>query len=138
LAGDPLTPGYAATKDAPRIDPEDSPGLTKIPSLPLSWKDALPLLKATQGRGFKGDAGWKGGLHQVDYYSGPTEGDVILTNHVDNKITPIWNVIGRIDGTEEPEHAVIIGNHRDAWVYGAVDPSSGSATLVRKGVGRIG
>ncbi|ORZ25379.1 hypothetical protein BCR42DRAFT_340415 [Absidia repens] len=130
LSGDPLTPGYAATKDAPRIDPEDSPGLTKIPSLPLSWKDALPLLKATQGRGIKGGAEWKGGLDEVDYYSGPTEGDVILTNHVDNKITPIWNVIGRINGTEEPDHAVIIGNHRDAWVYGAVDPSSGSAALL--------
>ncbi|KAI8340435.1 hypothetical protein BC941DRAFT_348237 [Chlamydoabsidia padenii] len=130
LAGDPLTPGYAATKDAPRIDPEDSPGLTKIPSLPLSWKDALPLLKATQGHGVKAGPGWKGGSDQVDYYSGPTEGDVILTNHVDNKIAPIWNVIGRINGTEEPERSVIIGNHRDAWVYGAVDPSSGSAVLL--------
>ncbi|KAI8337463.1 hypothetical protein BC941DRAFT_452316 [Chlamydoabsidia padenii] len=130
LAGDPLTPGYAATKDAPRINPEDSPALTNIPSLPLSWKDALPLLKATQGRGVKASAEWKGGLDQVDYYSGPTEGDVILTNHIENKITPIWNVIGVINGTEEPEHAVIFGNHRDAWVYGAVDPSSGSAVLL--------
>ncbi|CAO3596436.1 unnamed protein product [Absidia cylindrospora] len=130
MTGDPLTPGYAATKDAPRITPEESPGLTTIPSLPMSWKDALPLLRATQGRGIKADDSWRGGLDQVDYYSGPTEGDVVLVNHVDNKITPIWNVIGRINGTEEPDRAVIIGNHRDAWVYGAVDPSSGSAVLL--------
>ncbi|CAO3653852.1 unnamed protein product [Cunninghamella echinulata] len=130
LSGDPLTPGYAATKDAPRIKPEDSPGLTDIPSLPISWEDALPLLKATQGHGVTRKDDWKGGLEDVDYYSGPTLGEVILTNHIENKVTPIWNVIGRINGTEEPDRAIILGNHRDAWVYGAVDPSSGSAVLL--------
>ncbi|CAO3653849.1 unnamed protein product [Cunninghamella echinulata] len=130
VTGDPLTPGYAATKDAPRIKPEDSPGLTKIPSLPLSWEDALPLLKATQGHGVTRKDDWKGGLEDVDYYSGPTLGEVILTNHIENKVTPIWNVIGRINGTEEPDRAIILGNHRDAWVFGAVDPSSGSAVLL--------
>ncbi|CAO3649411.1 unnamed protein product [Cunninghamella blakesleeana] len=130
-AGDPLTPGYAATKDAPRIKPEESDVLTDIPSLPLSWEDALPLLKATQGHGVtKDNDDWKGGFVEVDYYSGPTLGEVELTNHIENKITPIWNVIGRINGTEEPDHAIIFGNHRDAWVYGAVDPSSGSAVLL--------
>ena len=128
--GDPLTPGYAATKDAPRIKPEDSPGLAKIPSLPLSWEDALPILKATQGLGVKGGKEWTGGLEGVGYYSGPTEGEAILVNHIENKITPIWNVIGRIEGSEEPNRSIILGNHRDAWVFGAVDPSSGSASLV--------
>ncbi|RCI05118.1 hypothetical protein CU098_010920 [Rhizopus stolonifer] len=130
LAGDPLTPGYAATKDAVRIKPEESIGLAKIPSLPLSWEDALPLLKATQGLGVYGDSDWKGGLEEVDYFSGPTEGEVILTNHVENKITPIWDVTARIEGTDEPDKTIILGNHRDAWVYGAVDPSSGSAALL--------
>lgn len=130
IAGDPLTPGYAATKDAPRIKPEDSIGLAKIPSLPLSWEDALPLLKATQGLGVVGKQDWAGGLEDVDYFSGPTEGEAILVNHVENKITPIWNVIARIEGAEEPDKAIILGNHRDAWVYGAVDPSSGSAVLL--------
>ncbi|KAI8357780.1 hypothetical protein BD560DRAFT_426345 [Blakeslea trispora] len=130
LAGDPLTPGYAATKDAVRIKPEESVGLAKIPSLPLSWEDALPLLKATQGLGVLGKSDWAGGLEEVDYYSGPTEGEVVLTNHNEDKVTPIWNVIARIEGTEEPDRAVILGNHRDAWVYGAVDPSSGSAAML--------
>ncbi|KAG2200181.1 hypothetical protein INT47_009819 [Mucor saturninus] len=130
IAGDPLTPGYAATENATRIKPEDSPGLAKIPSLPLSWEDALPLLKATQGLGVRKEQDWAGGLEEVDYYSGPTEGDVIMINHIENKITPIWNVISRIPGTDEPEKAIILGNHRDAWVYGAVDPSSGSAAMM--------
>jgi hypothetical protein len=130
LAGDPLTPGYAATENATRIKPEDSIGLAKIPSLPLSWEDALPLLKATQGLGVRGKNDWAGGLEEVEYFSGPTEGEAILINHVENKITPIWNVIARIEGTEEPDKVIILGNHRDAWVYGAVDPSSGSAALL--------
>lgn len=130
VTGDPLTPGYAATEHAERINPEDSPGLAKIPSLPLSWEDALPILQATQGLGVKGGDDWAGGLEEVDYFSGPTEGEAILINHIENKITPIWNVIARIPGTEEADKAIILGNHRDAWVYGAVDPSSGSASLV--------
>ncbi|KAG2215545.1 hypothetical protein INT46_000351 [Mucor plumbeus] len=130
LAGDPLTPGYAATENATRIKPEDSPGLAKIPSLPLSWEDALPILKATQGLGVRGKNDWAGGLDEVAYFSGPTEGEAILVNHIENKITPIWNVISRIEGTEEPDKAIILGNHRDAWVYGGVDPSSGSASLL--------
>jgi N-acetylated-alpha-linked acidic dipeptidase len=116
LSGDPLTPGYAATEDAVRLDPEDSPGLTKIPSLPLSYEDALPILKATQGHGVRGDKDWSGGLEGVGYFSGPTEGEAILTNHIENKITPIWNVITRIEGTEESDKAIVLGNHRDAWV----------------------
>ncbi|CEP10181.1 hypothetical protein, partial, partial [Parasitella parasitica] len=77
-AGDPLTPGYAATENATRIKPEDSPALAKIPSLPLSWEDALPILKATQGLGVRGEKDWAGGLDQVDYFSGPTQGEAIL------------------------------------------------------------
>ncbi|KAI9248303.1 hypothetical protein BDA99DRAFT_446309 [Phascolomyces articulosus] len=130
ITGDPTTPGYASTKDAPRVKMEDSPGLPKIPSLPLSYRDALPLLKATQGRGVRGDNDWAGGLEGVDYFSGPTEGDVELENIVDYKIAPIWDTIGVIKGSQEPDKAIILGNHRDAWVYGAVDPSSGSASML--------
>ncbi|OAD08962.1 hypothetical protein MUCCIDRAFT_151731 [Mucor lusitanicus CBS 277.49] len=128
--GDPLTPGYAATENATRIKMEDAIVLPQIPSLPLSWKDALPLLKATEGRGVFGEFDWAGGLEDVDYFSGPTEGMVELENIVDYKVTPVWNVIGRIEGSVEPHRSIILGNHRDAWVFGAVDPSSGSATLL--------
>jgi N-acetylated-alpha-linked acidic dipeptidase len=108
---------------------EDSNALASIPSLPLSWEDAQPLLKATEGHGVVGEFDWRGGLNQ-GYYSGPSEGLVEMENIVSYNVTPIWNVIGRIEGSVEPHRSVILGNHRDSWVYGAVDPSSGSATLV--------
>lgn len=107
-SGDALTPGYAATKDAPRLKQEDLNSLPSIPSLPLSYRDALPLLKATQGRGVQNDD-WTGGLEEVDYFSGPTEGEAILENIVDYKVTPIWNVIGTIEGSVEPDRVIVLG-----------------------------
>ncbi|KAG0780290.1 hypothetical protein G6F22_010166 [Rhizopus arrhizus] len=128
--GDPLTPGYPATKNATRIPQEEVNSLPSIPSLPLSWEDALPLLKATEGHGVFGEFDWAGGLENVRYYSGPSEGMIEMENIVKYNVTPIWNVLGRIEGSVEPHRSIIIGNHRDAWVTGAVDPSSGSATLL--------
>ena len=103
--GDPSTPGYPATKDAPRVPQEDSKALPKIPSLPLSYRDAKPLLNALHGLGWNAsDApdGWKGGL-DIEYWTGPGNVEVNLVNHVDFKITPIWNVMARIQGTDETE-----------------------------------
>lgn len=134
LAGDPLTPGYAATENATRINMEDSSILPTIPSLPLSWRDALPLLKATEGHGVLGEFDWTGGLDQVSYYSGPSEGLVEMENIVEYKVAPVWNVMASIEGSVEPHRSIILGNHRDAWVFGSVDPSSGSSTLVNNHV----
>lgn len=73
--------------------------------------------------------GWQGGL-PLAYHTGPGPAEVHFQVEMDYKIRPIWNVIGTIPGTVEPERWVMIGNHRDAWVYGAVNPGSGtSATL---------
>lgn len=149
-SGDPLTPGWAAIRNTTRLDMDESQVLPNIPSLPLSYHDALSLLKAMQGHGTLGDISWKGGLPDVSYYSGPTEGNAELVNIVDNKVAPVWNVIGVMHGSQEPDHAVILGmyerdstfydynphffllkgNRRDAWGYGAVDSSSGSAVMV--------
>lgn len=108
--GDLLTPGYAATKDAPRLPREQVQHLKpQIPSLPLSWENALPLLKATQGRGVRGQDDWAGGLGNVDYYSGPSEGNVYLVNIIEEKINPIWDVIGVIEGTVDPDSVIMLG-----------------------------
>ncbi|KAI9480524.1 MAG: hypothetical protein EXX96DRAFT_649137 [Benjaminiella poitrasii] len=123
VSGDPLTPGYPATQNATRIRPEEAVGLPTIPSLPLSWQDARPLLRATEGRGVQVEV-----ADDVRYFSGPTEGEAVLVNWVESKIAPVWNVIGRVEGTSN--ETVVLGNHRDAWGFGAVDPSSGSATLL--------
>ncbi|KAJ1948736.1 Vacuolar protein sorting-associated protein 70, partial [Linderina pennispora] len=142
--GDPLTPGYASTKDAPRIDVDKAESLNHIPSLPLSYRDAEPLLRALKGQGKPAkDVGdnWVGGLTSkgVEYWTGPSELDVNLLNKVEYKNTPIQNVIARIEGWEEPNRVVIIGNHRDAWCAGASDPSSGSAALLElsRGFGEL-
>ncbi|KAJ2637433.1 Vacuolar protein sorting-associated protein 70 [Coemansia sp. RSA 1286] len=133
--GDPLTPGYASTENAPRIDPKDAKNINHIPSLPLSYRDAEPLLRALQGCGANAsaiDGSWVGGLAAkgVEYWTGPSGLHVNLLNRVEYKTVPVQNVIGRIKGSEDSEHAVILGNHRDAWCAGASDPSSGSAVLL--------
>ncbi|KAF1944092.1 peptidase family M28 [Clathrospora elynae] len=130
--GDPTTPGYPSKPGVERVS--NPPNLPKIPSLPISYRDAVPLLKALDGHGVSGKAinrgGWIGGLNAT-YNTGPAPGVTLsLTNIMGNKITPIWNVIGIINGTNADE-TVIIGNHRDAWIIGgAADPNSGSAIMI--------
>ncbi|KAI8970931.1 hypothetical protein BDB01DRAFT_855053 [Pilobolus umbonatus] len=125
--GDPYTPGYAASKDSKRD--ETSSNLPQIPSLPLSWSDALPLLRATEGYGMI-EPSWKGDLKNISYSSGPSIAKCNLINNNEFKIRPIWNVLTRIQGHLEADKVVIIGNHRDAWGQGAADPSSGSAVML--------
>ncbi|GAA5797102.1 hypothetical protein HPULCUR_002481 [Helicostylum pulchrum] len=133
IVGDPLTQGYAAateTNATHRITYDQATGIPKIPSLPVSWQDAEALLKTTEGFGIESDVTWIGGICDLSYYSGPSEALINLVNFNDYKVRPIWNVVGKITGSEEPNRAVIIGNHRDAWSHGAMDPSSGSAVLM--------
>ncbi|KAI9297642.1 Zn-dependent exopeptidase [Neoconidiobolus thromboides FSU 785] len=132
LAGDPLTPGVPATKDAVRIPIEEAKVLPKIPSLPISYGDALPLFRALAGEGKRAKKlgpDWEGGL-EISYWTGPSEAKVNLVNIVNGGIHTIYNVIATIPGEEEPEKQIIFGNHRDAWVYGATDPGSGSAAML--------
>jgi hypothetical protein len=106
--GDPLTPGYAATFNATRNATEiyNTP---HIPSLPISWSDALPLLRATQGLGIQ-DATWTGHHGaEIGYFSGPSVALCNLVNLNEYKVKPIWNVFAHIKGHEEPEKAIIIG-----------------------------
>ncbi|CUS07820.1 unnamed protein product [Tuber aestivum] len=132
MTGDPTTPGYPSKPGVKRGDP--SGFIPSIPSLPLSFKDALPFLRALDGYGLTAEEvdrpDWIGGLN-VSYSVGPRPGAVIsLENEVDYAYTPIWNTIGIINGTIEDE-VIVIGNHRDSWtVGGASDPGSGTAVLV--------
>ena len=127
VPGDPLTPGWASTPGAKRIARTEAVSLPKIMSVPLSWKDARVLLEALGGP--DAPASWKGGL-PMTYRAGPTSTAVHMRVQMDDKVRPIWTVTGRITGTTNPDQLVIAGNHRDAWVYGGVDPSSGTASLM--------
>jgi N-acetylated-alpha-linked acidic dipeptidase len=126
VPGDPLTPGWASVPGAKRIPVEDAVSLPKIMALPLSWHDAKPLLENMGGPVAPDD--WQGGL-PFKYRLGG-EGRVHLKIEVDNSTKPYYVVEGRIRGSELPDEWVVLGNHRDAWVYGGVDPSSGTASMM--------
>jgi N-acetylated-alpha-linked acidic dipeptidase len=130
--GDPETPGVASTLDLPdsaRIPNPDGPGGSQphIVSIPLSYHDAAPILAALKGPG--APQSWQGAL-PFHYHLGPGGVSVHLVSQQDYQRRIIWDVIAKIPGSEEPDAWVIVGNHRDAWVYGAVDPSSGTAAML--------
>ena len=128
--GDPTTPGIASVPSLPdskRIPPEQSTQLPKIPTTPLSYADAWPILEHLTGPESPRD--WQGAL-PFTYHVGP--GPVRVKMHLkqDYQFRTIWDVIGRVRGGELPDEWVVGGNHRDAWVYGAVDPNSGTAAML--------
>ncbi|KAK6522826.1 hypothetical protein TWF281_002258 [Arthrobotrys megalospora] len=150
--GDPTTPGYASKPGVPRSDEHEA--IPRIPSLPISYLDAAPILKALNGWGYRPEGWKKGGLvdRGVEYWTGPvgykteevgavealkptgtgsdnpTKTLLHLENIVKYTLTPIWDVIGIINGSISDE-IVVVGNHRDAWNAGAGDPVSGSAAI---------
>lgn len=127
VPGDPLTPGWASTPGARRLSVEESRILPKIPTLPLSYADAAHVLKALGGP--SAPRGWQGGL-PFAYHIGPGPAAVRLDLEISRERRTIVNVIGTIRGSEHPDQMVVLSNHHDAWVYGAVDPSSGTASLI--------
>ena len=127
--GDPLTPGYGATEDAERMDRSEVEGLTKIPVLPISYHDALPLLKAIGGPVAPGN--WRGAL-PITYHIGPGPAEVHLKLEFNWELAPAYDVIATLPGSQLPDEWVIRGNHHDAWVHGANDPISGMVTVMEE------
>ena len=126
VPGDPLTPGWASVPGAKRIPRDEAASLPKIMSAPLSARDARAILETMSGP--EAPKEWQGGL-PLAYRVGP--GATLRMKVVlDDKIRPIQTVIGRLRGTSAPDDEVILGNHRDAWIYGGVDPSSGTASMM--------
>ncbi len=127
--GDPLTPGWGAKKNARRLARDEARTLMKIPVLPVSYGDALPLLKALGGP--VAPENWRGAL-PLTYHVGPGPATVRLKVTSDWNIRTIYNVIARIVGSAYPDEWVIRGNHHDAWVNGAEDPISGMVALLEE------
>jgi N-acetylated-alpha-linked acidic dipeptidase len=127
--GDPLTPFVGATKDAKRLDLKEAKTLTKIPVLPVSHADALPLLRALGGP--VAPERWRGAL-PLTYHIGPGPARVHLQLKFDWKQAPAYNVIGVLKGSEEPDAWIVRGNHHDAWVNGASDPVSGMIAVMEE------
>ncbi|KAL9029571.1 MAG: hypothetical protein Q9196_002201 [Gyalolechia fulgens] len=133
--GDPTTVGYPSKPGVPRQDPRNV--IPSIPSVPISYRDALPILQSLNGHGPSAkdfNEYWQGGglgYKNVSYNIGPSPSSLKLNlvNKQEYITTPMWDVIGIINGTLADE-VVVLGNHRDAWTAGgAADPNSGSAAL---------
>jgi N-acetylated-alpha-linked acidic dipeptidase len=127
--GDPLTPGVGATKDAKRLKIEDAATITKIPVLPISYADAQPLLEALTGR--VAPPQWRGGLG-ITYHVGPGDAKVHLKVKSNWGTKPVYDVIAKIPGSTFPDEWVLRGNHHDAWVNGAEDPTSGMVAVLEE------
>jgi N-acetylated-alpha-linked acidic dipeptidase len=127
VPGDPLTPGWASVPGAKRIPIEQAQSAPKIMAIPLSWHDAKPLLENMDGP--IAPENWQGGL-PIQYRLGGERVKVHLKIEMDNGTQPYYVVEGRIRGSELPDEWVILGNHRDAWAFGGVDPSSGTASMM--------
>ncbi len=133
--GDPLSPGWASLPGARRLRPEEV-ALPRIPVLPVSYDTARQILEALRGPVAPPD--WQGAL-PLTYRIGPGPARLRMRLEMDNRDRPMLNVVGRLDGATEPEQWVVVSNHHDAWIYGAGDPSSGTAALLElaRGIGEL-
>jgi N-acetylated-alpha-linked acidic dipeptidase len=130
--GDPLTPGVGATKDAKRLKLSEVTTFTKIPTLPISYADAQPLLAAITGD--VAPERWRGAL-PITYFIGPGPAKVHLKVSFNWDMKTINDVVARIPGSTYPDEWIIRGNHHDAWVNGAEDPVSGTSALLEEARG---
>ncbi len=127
--GDPLTPGTPATANAQRLAPADAASLPRIPTMPINAQDAVAILQNLGGDTAPDD--WQGGL-PVTYHFGPGDAEAHMKLVMDYQLRPLYNVIAKLRGAS-PDEWVILGNHHDAWVDGAADPGSGTASMLETG-----
>jgi N-acetylated-alpha-linked acidic dipeptidase len=126
VPGDPTTPGWASVPGAKHLAPAEAKSLPKIVGLPLSWRDAKPLLEHMNGE--EVPAEWRGALPITYRFNGGVK--VHVSVDMDARLRRYTVVEARIRGSELPDEWVLVGNHRDAWVYGGVDPVSGTASML--------
>lgn len=132
IVGDVLSPGWASLPgEKKRLKPKDSAGLNKIPSIPMSWRDAKHLLSALKNHGTKMDGAWVG-VPDVEYWTGDSSSPKVNLKNIQDEVEkqPIYNVLGKIQGLEQGSRKIVIGNHRDAWCVGGADPGSGTAVML--------
>ncbi|HEY4045470.1 MAG TPA: M28 family metallopeptidase [Acidobacteriaceae bacterium] len=138
--GDATTPGIASTPDLPaakRLPLSQVTNMPSIPSMPLSYHDAIPILRHLGGAQAPRD--WQGALPFSYHVGGAAAVKVHMRLTMDYAERSIWDVIGRVPGVDFPDEWVVLGNHRDAWVYGAVDPNSGTTAMLEAvhGIGAL-
>jgi N-acetylated-alpha-linked acidic dipeptidase len=134
--GDPLTPGWGSEAGGRKLTRDEATTILKIPVLPISYGDARPLLESLGGP--VAPESWRGSL-PLTYHVGPGPSKVHLKLAFDWQNRPLYNVIARIPGSVSPDEWIVHGNHHDAWVNGASDPTSGNAALMEtaRGLGEL-
>src|SRR5690348_17030100 len=132
--GDPLTPGRPAIPGEPRLKPEEATNIPHIPVQPIAYDVAKTIFSQLKGP-VRPSQGFQGGLPFAYHVGGTNDVKVHLKTDMDYKQRKIWDVVSRIDGSDEKDRWVVLGNHRDAWVFGAVDPNSGTSTMLEVGHG---
>ena len=135
--GDPLTPGKPAIAGVARLKVEEATNLTRIPVQPIAYDVARTLIEPL--RGPVRPRNFQGGLPFAYHVGGTDDVKVHLKTDMDYKTRTIWDVVARIDGEQDKDRWVIMGNHRDAWVFGAVDPNSGTTAMLEaaRGFGQL-
>ncbi|XP_042343889.1 aminopeptidase NAALADL1 [Plectropomus leopardus] len=134
--GDMLTPYLAAKEETYRIPLEDVTGIPPIPIQPIGFEDAYTLICELGGNA--APETWRGAFNCTYNFGGPGFKPTSVFNNCDVKLDIFnyaevknsSNVMGVIRGSVEPDRYVIYGNHRDSWVHGAIDPSSGTAVML--------
>ncbi|CAO1945022.1 unnamed protein product [Urochloa humidicola] len=129
--GDPTTPMWASSEGCERLSVEEAMGsddMPLIPALPVSARDAMEIHAAMAGD--VAPAGWQSRKDEPVYHLGPGPAVLNLTYLGNDTMATIENVFAIIEGAEEPDRYVILGNHRDAWTFGASDPNSGTAAMI--------
>jgi N-acetylated-alpha-linked acidic dipeptidase len=126
--GDPGTPGYGSVKGAKRIDRKDAVTIMKIPTLPISYGDAMKIFAQLKGPIVPDN--FRGAL-PITYRTGG-DGSVKLHLQVESdwSLKPVYNVIAMLKGKDRPDEWVVRGNHHDGWVFGAADPLSGEVAML--------
>ncbi|HLK16164.1 MAG TPA: transferrin receptor-like dimerization domain-containing protein [Fimbriimonadaceae bacterium] len=127
--GDPLTPGYGSVPGAKRLSIKEAQTIAKIPTLPISYADALPLLRNMGGP--VAPETWRGAL-PITYHLGGGPAKVHLKVAFNWNTVPCRDVVARFPGSERPDEWIIRGNHCDGWVTGADDPLSGQVSLLEE------
>jgi N-acetylated-alpha-linked acidic dipeptidase len=124
--GDPTIAGKAPVMGAPHKSWEDIPHAT-IPELSITQATAQTLLAGMTGQVVP--QSWHPMFEFVQHFGGNEV--VHVHTKFERKVKTIWLVFGDMKGSEQPDSIVMIGSHRDAMTFGAIDPGSGTTVMLQ-------
>ncbi|GAC1543337.1 MAG: hypothetical protein NVS3B16_09500 [Vulcanimicrobiaceae bacterium] len=124
--GDPTLPGEAPTPGRKHLAWEQTEH-ADIPEMDVTQAVARKLIGGLTGPVLP--AGWHDGFEMVERVGGNES--VHLVVKMERRLTTIWNVVGTLRGAKHPDQIVMMGSHRDAMAFGAIDPGSGTTVMMQ-------